>query len=816
MNKIKLICFGLSILLTEASPGTSLHYQNPPIIDSLRVIEKVFLHIDRDSYNEGDDIWFRAYLVDALDHMLTDHSTNLHVELISASSKIISGKVIRLEGGLGNGDFKLPSDIKQGRYKIRAYTNYMRNFGDQSFFNKEIYIANSTNSDKIPDEVYVDKKISVSFFPEGGSLVENVSSVVAFKAIDNVGKGSDVSGKIYSSAGDLITTFKSTHMGMGSFFLRPLPGLKYYSIFKGSDSIDIRAELPASFPIGVTFAISMNPDNELIITTKTNPQTLAIIQNHELLLSISLRKDVFKKIPCRINSPVTSFVVPTDDLPDGILMLTLTSMEDLPLAERLVFIEREAPGKIKIEIDKLLYSKREPVSLKISLGGDSTSESEGNISLAVVNKNLLDNTSRFPGTISSWFLLESDIRGYVEDPSYYFDPSNPDRLKDLDLLLLTQGWRDFSWKYNTTYFPPEKGFSISGILRKNNKNKLIKDSRVSIGIFGSLSTLVTTIPVDSTGRFDLHEIDFSGDARLIVSGIDQKDQLKGILTLDSLLYNPAKVPDSLSLVPILTEKNNSRLKSYYIINESIRKKYKLTDTISIGEVNIIAEKPKDLQTGKIERSRAKYGTPEGELIITDQMLGYLSLIDLFKGRFPGVEVVMPGNIIRIRGASSIGIDSTGKGSGILPLVLIDGNPVPYEEIYNIPVNFIDRIDILKSVVATSIFGMNAANGVINLITRSGGISNRFVPVDYSVNIRISGYDIPRIFYSPQHLTDSNSDYNPDLRSTLFWKPDIKLEGNKESIVKYYNGDNLSPVRVTAEGITSSGIPVTGMAEYEVR
>ena len=91
-----------------------------------------------------------------------------------------------------------------------------------------------------------------------------------------------------------------------------------------------------------------------------------------------------------------------------------------------------------------------------------------------------------------------------------------------------------------------------------------------------------------------------------------------------------------------------------------------------------------------------------------------------------------------------------------------------------------------------------------------------MPVDYSINLGISGYNYSRIFYSPQHLPDSNSDYNPDLRSTLYWKPDINLEGSKEVILNYYNGDNSSVVRITVEGITTTGIPVTGKVEYEIR
>jgi hypothetical protein len=811
MKTFKLFVIALSLLFTQLTIGRTAHFKYPSDYDSLKVIEKVYLHIDRYNYSAGDDIWFKAYLIDAFSHILTDHSSNLHVELISPSLKIISSGLIRIDRGLGSGDFRLADSIKSGRYKLRAYTDYMRNFSEQLFFNKTINVINSNDKQNgTPDTIkYVENNILINFFPEGGSLVDNVSSIVAFKAVNSLGKGCDITGKIYSSSGDLITTFRSTHSGMGTFFLRPIPGLSYYSILKGADSADIRTELPKSFSAGVTLSVSINQNNELLITTKTNPKTLLLVSEHDLLLTFSRQKEVIKTMRYKVSSPVTNFVIQTDDLPDGILMLTLTTLEDLPLSERLVYIQRDAPAKIIIETDKRLYSKREPVLLKISLSGDSTVERKGNVSLAVVNKSLMDNTSPFPRTISSWFLLESDVRGIVEDPSYYFDPSNPDRFRDLDLLLRTQGWRDFAWKYDKTYFPPENGFTVSGRLRRYSANKAIEGSRVSIGIFGIKSSFLTTVPVDSSGRFSLSGIDITGEARLIVTGIGKKDRLQGELHLDSVFYIPPKVSDSLSPVSILVENKWSILKNYYEINESIKKKYKLSDTISLGEVNIIAERHKDLQTVKIESSRQKYDQPDAVVIVTPQLESYLSVVEILRSHIAGVVVTgnCPDCRVIIRGLGSINENGN-------PLVLIDGNEARFEDLISMPIFEIDRIDVLKQTAKTNIFGMRGSGGVINLITKAGGLD--YVPVKYSVNKKVLGYSASRIFYSPQHLSDSDSAFEPDLRSTLLWQPDIILEGNKKTILNYYNGDNSSFVRLNAEGITVTGIPVTGKAEYEVR
>jgi hypothetical protein len=779
--------------------------------DSSVSIEKVYLHTDRSYYFPGDDIWFKAYLIDGFEKLLSDHSNNLHVELISPSLKIISSRIIKLDGGLGHGDFKLPDSIASGKYKIRAYTNYMRNFGEQLFFIKEINVinANDGQADDSDNVRYVENKIQLAFFPEGGSLIDNVSSIVAFKATNSLGKGCDVTGKIFSSNDELITSFRSSHLGMGSFFLRPLPDLSYYSVFKGADSTEVRTELPKSFSDGITFSATMNQKNELIITTKNNPQTFQFDSELDLLLSFSIRKEVIKTVLCKVESPVTKFLVPTDDLPDGIVMLTLLTIDDTPLAERLVYIQNQAPVSIQIETDKLLYNKREQISLNMFMQSDSTYSLNSNISLAVVNKNLIDNTSMFPGNISSWFLLESDVRGTVEDPSYYFDPSNTDRYKNLNLLLLTQGWRDFAWKYDKTNYQPENGFTISGRLRKYYSNKPIENSRVSIGIFAINGVFLETVPVDSSGKFSLSGTDFTGDARLVVTGIGKKDRLQGEIHLDSVFYIPAKVTDSLTRVSLLVEDKWSYLKTYYEINESIRKKYKLSDTIGLAEVKIIAERHKDPQTVKIESSRVKYGQPDAEVIISEQMQSYGSPIEILRGHVAGVVVegTFPDYRLIIRAQSSI----NAQGSG---LVLIDGNEARFEDLLYMPIHDIDRIDVLKSYASTSIFGYKGSCGVINLITKTGGLA--YVPVKYSINKKISGYSASRIFYSPQHLSDSNSSYNPDLRSTLLWEPDINLEDNKKVTLNYYNGDNSSVIRIIAEGITSNGIPVSGKAEYEVR
>jgi hypothetical protein len=809
--------------------------ENSKAIDSLRIIEKVYIHTDRDCYYPGDDIWFKAYLIEASNRILSNHSGNLYVELISPVSKIIVNRVIRLDAGLGNGDFELPDSLKSGRYRLRAYTNYMRNFSDHLFFNKEIVVINPTDSiERIPDVIkYVKNKIDLSFFPEGGSLVDNVSSVVAFKAVNAAGKGYDVSGEIYSSAGDFITRIKSTHLGMGSFILKPAPGLSYYSTVKDTNGIETRSEIPKSFPTGVTLSASINRDNKLLIIIRTNPQTLPLVLDHDLLLSFSTHKKIIKTTSFKLKSFDNSFILPIDDLPDGIVMMTLSTPEDLPLSERLIYIQKDNDFRVSIEPDKLVYKKRDSVEIMISFSTGSGILEKAFLSLSAVEKSFTDNTSKYPSTISSWFLLESDIHGPIEEPSYYFDPTNGDRMRDLDLLLLTQGWRDFEWKYNNrSYYPPEVGFTVSGRIRKGNVNKPLEDSKVNIGLFDNKSSIVTTIPVDSSGRFRLDGIDFTGEGRLIVSAISNKGNLQGLVLLDSLKYIPEEVSGNLPSLKVLPEENrttskqefdiNETIKKEYEIKETIRKKYKISDTISLGEVSIIARKTERIQSVKVENARKLYGKPDNEILITPKMMHYQNVFELLTGRVSGVRIVDLGwyssyndnGIIRYRRYT---INIRGQNSfqmGSDPLILIDGVKKSQEDLLTIPVSYIDRIDVLKSAGTTGSYGMFGANGVISIITKSGDVVVPDKTVNHSVNINISGYEAARVFYSPQH--SPSTAYQPDLRTTLFWKPNIKLQSNRSLFLNYFNADNPSTIRIIMEGITTTGIPITARTEYEVK
>jgi hypothetical protein len=775
-----------------------------PIHDSLKIIEKVYLHTDRDYYNPGEIIWFKAYLINASSGELTDNSKNLHVELISPESKIVGSQVVRLDSGLGQSDLTLPEHLVSGRYILRAYTNFMRNYGDILFFNKNISIINPNDTTKIKT-AEVENRVQLYFFPEGGSLVDNVSSVVSFKAVDASGKGCNISGEIFSSDGNMITTLVSTHLGMGSFVLRPVSGMGYSAVIKTETGESYKFELPKSFERGISIHTSRDVSDNIDLTVKTNSQTLSLLKDTDLILLIKKRNDLLQSIKFRINSPFSSFRIPAKDLQPGIVQLTLSVGDSLPICERLIFIAEKNNVRLNIESDKKMYLRSDTVSINVDFISDLGFDPKAFLSFSAFRKGE-QLPSNNESTIASWFLLESDIRGKVEDPAYYFDKSNASRFNDLDLLLCTQGWRDFRWKYDSLKYLPENGFTLTGRLKRLFSKQPAGEQKITMGLLGNENLVYSDTITGLNGQFTMSGIELSGEAIAWFRVQEGNKKTRFEIQLDSNSYKPPEVGNNPNFSTILRKADTENNTDFYIQNKNM---YKLTDTINIPEVKVTAKRTfeKDPQKDRIIRDRLQYGTPDNEIIITPQVESYSNALEILSGRIPGVTVSGSGlgtNIV-IRGAGSI-------NKGTPPLFLIDGVPASLDEILNIPVFCIDRIDVLKG-GSIAMFGIRGGAGVIAIITRTGSRIPENNLLRSVATRKFTGYNNARIFFTPGYDPKA-SPTEPDIRQTFLWEPDIILNSGDERAFKFKTAGYSATIEIKVEGITDSGIPVIGTLIYE--
>jgi hypothetical protein len=827
MIRVTLTLCLLLTLVSSTNPGVKVIPQYPLKDKTTQVAEKVYLHIDRLLYNSGDDIWFKAYVIDPSNNRLSFNTNNLHVELIAPDSKIIQSRTIRIERGIGKGDFNLPDSVSSGQYRIRAYTNHMRNYGDQFFFLKEISIVNPYyDSQGLNNSAQsIQDKIDISFFPEGGSLVNNVTSTVAFKAVNALGKGCDVTGELYASSGKMILAFKSTHLGMGSFEIRPVSGFQYYAIIKNHFRSAIKVNLPESFPEGFTLSARKIFEKKLLLSINTNQVTFASIMDRDLEILLSSRKLISKTTKIKITSLENKFILPMDDFPDGIIRITLSGVEGLPVCERLFYLQKNNDVRLNISTDKSEYKPREKGTAEISISGDSTFTGAGNFSLSASEERFTENPSAFPRSIASWFLLESDVRGQVEEPSYYFDPDNKNRLQDLDLLLITQGWRDFSWKYDSlSAFKHEIGFTLSGNVKRIINNNPIDGVKINLGLFSPNSTQFFDTKTDNKGSFTFKELDIYGKTEAFISSTGKSERMEGRITIDPFRYPPPVIEELMLISPQLSllTKDYPSFQQEVIFKINNLKKYRLSDTLNLGEIIVSSKRPESPQEVKVRESRKFYSAPDKELEITPAQENYAGdVFSFISGRIAGVRILRGVNPRSIYFPDDVEIYVRGQFSfdnGIKhgALILLDGYEIDTSNLGSIlalPMNIIDRIDVL---MASPLYGMRGANGVINIITRTGVRRDPEKLTPNSVYTSVHGFDIPRIFYSPKYENKTARILVPDYRSTIIWEPDIRVEKNKSVKLEYYNADNPAEISMTVEGITEEGIPLTSQIKYKVK
>jgi len=499
-------------------------------------VEKVHIHFDKPYYSLGDTIWMKAYVVNETNG-LSVLSKILYVDLLDDKDSVKVSLRLPVFKGLGWGAITLTDSLlTEGTYHIRAYTNLMRNFAQIYFFDKAIRIGNAlppgglvsfkrTNTSAfknavkgVPDST----GISVQFFPEGGELVNSLVSRVAFKAVSPGGLGREVYGYVLDQDNKQITTFQSEHAGMGAFVLQPAANNTYTALIKFADGSEKRFKLPAALDKG--YALSVNQNEESIIVSIQASRNL--LNSGEVSLVAQVNNVVQYTGKKELTGDFTT-VIPKSRFPEGIVQFTLFSPQYQPVAERLVFVRNTGQHlTIKVNPDKPGYNKRDKVHLNLEVTGQDGKPVTGAFSLAITDEGKVPFNEADEKTIFSNLLLSADLKGYIEQPNYYFTDINPDKDKQLDNLLLTQGWRRFVWKdilannLPTLAYQPEAGMGISGRI-VTAKGVPVPRAKVFILVNTGNGRLIDTV-TNAEGRFNFNGLAFAKGTSFNVSATDAK------------------------------------------------------------------------------------------------------------------------------------------------------------------------------------------------------------------------------------------------------------------------------------------------------
>jgi hypothetical protein len=797
MKKITVVLFGVlwtNMLYAQLSPDTlaskvkNFHKRNPS--------EKVYLDFDKTSYSTGDVIWFKSYLTTGYYNQLSPLSKVLYVELINPDGELVDRLTVESDFGIGLGHFELDREMPTGKYLVRAYTTWMRNFPADYFYRKETNIFSVFESQKsLTANNPEHQDLSIRFFPEGGNLVQGLRSQVAFHATNDYGEGQEVQGYILSDKKDTIGTFQSIWKGMGAFMIVPENGMEYYAVIEGNNK---RYPLPKVYEKGQTLTLANIPGLSTIRFQLFNNNN----ELSECLLFIHSRGLPLVSQVLKFNNQGTlAGAIPKSLFQPGINHFTVFDGEGRPLVERLFFMDSIPTFDLKLKTNKSTYGKRQKVEVELSSEMLQSIQQKGYLSLAATNMNevLIDPQE---DNIYTNLHLTSDLRGNIEDPALYFN-GDENNWKNLDLLMMTHGWRRFNWdrifsqqaKFD---FPIEQALSIRGRLTKDLFNKNAEGS-VVYNIIDTMNT-VGKIITDKDGNFEIPDLFFTGEKRIILTGQNEKGKDNVVVQVDTMriTFPNTETPEG-QINGTLTEWEDRLIKKSFL-RENINASYDPENTIMLDEI-VVEDRRVDRREEINKKVNNLYGKGDNTLL-ADEIFRNSPVqhpLELLRGRVSGVQVSGSLNrwSVQIRGIGSI-------NSGTQPLILVDNIPVPLEFLNSMPASMIETVEIYKGPSA-AMFGAQGANGAIAFFTKQNYKPLDLYKTENFTIINLEGYQDYMEFYSPDYSVMKPEHIKPDKRATIHWEPLIETDENGKATLSFYTADDPMEIEIIIEGMTQAGL-----------
>ena len=792
--------------------------------------EKAYLHFDNTSYYVGDTIWFKAYVTLAEKQTFSLISRPLYVELVDQTGHIADKQIIKLTQGEGNGQFILPHSMLSGYYEVRAYTRWMLAFNEPQYFSRTFPIYQLSNSDKLERSITTyelsssmenrpsetEEKLNVRFFPEGGQLVEGVTSQVAFKAESKNGGNIELSGTIYTKEGTEITSFETLHDGMGHFEYTPSdqPAIAKVS-FQGKK---YEFTLPQALPNGYVLSTVSNAGALLVrvsCNAATPQDTLAVFISHQG------RPSIHQLISCRADAP-QEFILPTRKLPAGVLQVSLINRAGNTLCERFVFANPRAPLQISTEGLKEVYAPYAPIRCELQVKNAKGEPVSGELSVSI-RDGVRSDYLEYDNNIFTDLLLTSDLKGYIHQPGYYFASPSPRKQTELDVLLMVHGWRkyDMSQAISTAPFTPlqlpEAQLVLNGQVKSTILKNKLKDIALSVIVKKDDQFITGGTVTDENGRFTIPVEDFEGTTEAVIQTRKVgKERNKDASILIDRNFSPA--PRAYGYKELHPEwkdlaywqQKAESFDSLYM--DSIRK---VEGLYVLDEVEIkskrrqgsnmatkISEKSIDAyydvrRSVDVLRDNGKIVTTIPELIEKLSPQFYWDRTnDKHTYRQKPICYIMDNHILsetetqmmltEVDGLASI-IISKGTG-GIDDDIIQNTKMSEVTDSTGVDISKLDRYSVFYLIPLPRRDVLNKSQSAV-LGTRQ---------------TVIQGYTRPLEYYSPAYPTKELYMDKVDKRRTLYWNPSVQADGNGKAVIECYNNQYSTPLIIQAETLGKDG------------
>jgi hypothetical protein len=723
----------------------------------------------------GEEMNMACYIFEPALQRTLDLSKIVYIEFYTSKNQIIEQIKIKINQGSGGGMIKIPKLIPSGRYYIRAYTNYMKNFGCNGFAYvsvsilnpfREITEENQNNSLSTPLEKCI-------LYPVGGHVVYGCSNTISCRFTNHAGNPVPCMARVMDNNNQIITTFTSNAHGLGSFCFTPVPETRYrVEATAGASIITTNIDITdRSIILEKDYQDQDELRFRLIKYRYTEyPVRLEFCQNgNSVFLSTISADDSVISLPLRL-------------LPKGIIQFRLRNNRNEILSYRSIYSPPARNLELTLKTDKKEYGNRE--MLELSIEKSPADAIEGALSISVF-LGKLDNIQDF-SKMDSQKYLNNILYPYLrEGPCPAAEVIRNDIMLD-QILMIQEPAGSFpdsppaSNYEELTFFPESNKDLIFGTIT-DEKGIPVSSSHV-IQTWIDTVSIMQTAKTNRDGRFFI-ETNRTGWNRLILT---QNKKQKDSIDLQNEFY-PEFFPVVQEVV-LLHHATGDELKQQML-------NLQISDSYSEEKEN-----------------RAKdslypfYIVPDKVFFIDD----YVPLSTLEEFLFEVVPNILPYHskdktIIQMQfpwSETPIGED---------PLYLVDGVPV-------FDAGLIAKLkcsDLLSVGVIYDkyFYQVESFDGILDIHTKAGDASVLKIPEGIcAANFagiqqanEIPGLSVP----------DAKS-REPYFKTQLYWNPSVDLESDGKTTMNIMTPDNAGEYLVRCGVKSADGSVVYFYTSFRVR
>ena len=771
--------------------------------------EKVFIHTDRNVYYPSETIWFKIYCM--TDGLPSYVSKVAYVDLVNEAGLVLVKKMLYLNNAAASGNMNLSASLPDGKYIIRAYSLWMLNFPE---FVKGTEITIYNDVKKSLSQPFKKADFTLRFFPEAGDLIAGIPTRVAFQALQNDGYPYQLQGKITNNSNKLITTFSTTHDGMGSFMLTASADSNYIATVE-ENGVEKIFTLPNAKPIGVSLQAEVRDTKIFLRVERRLGESVKPADMNDFYIIGQQLGQIVYQAKVNFEEGETAAFINKKNLLPGILQLTLFDKNSKPIAERLVFNnDISQKENITFLIDTLQLAPRKKNIFHIQ----TVDSNNPSISVSITDANLLPENDR--ENIISEMLLNADLHGKIYDPAYYLKSNDSTTIANTDLLMMVNGWRRFKWEevLNHKKIPlsyiAEPGNSLSGkVVKAGNKNVEITDGRLDVLVRAVDSTVIlNTIKLSDNGEFFIPDLNFAKSAKLYFQGTNLKKEKAYVKT--QLL--PAYI-DTLKKI------NSNQFLEYFgkNVNENFGLpamnvlKFVLDSTDkpkTLDEIKLYSKKRSEVDSINNLYASAMFTNSDNSIVVGNNTK-YFNIWQLIRSQVSGIDIsgdlndpkvqfkryAALGSVFASQSSDDEDVSENGVNTSNGIAYYLNEVNVSKDVIDNISINDVALIKVFKG---TSSFILGAAEGAIAIYTNNGSAASD--PRDRAFEmIKKTGFDVNREFYSPDYSSELTS-ISKDNRTTLYWNPEIKFDDKGKSKIQFYSSDISTKFFINIQGFDKDG------------